>query len=182
MPGRFVDEPYALVLIDDDHAGLHALYHVLRELLHIGEVDAALRGEGLALSRAPREPVREEGGEKKCRAQQTRVCETCIARRAADPQITLLAKYGEGADGGVEHGPAAAHEHAAARERDAQQGAEAAADAAARKCEQDGTDDVDQGLCIQLHVEAGRASVLGVVVLLGGLLFVVVVVVVLRWF
>src|SRR3569832_94167 len=73
MPGRFVDEPYALVLIDDDHAGLHALYHVLRELLHIGEVDAALRGEGLALSRAPRELVREEGGEKKRRAQPARV-------------------------------------------------------------------------------------------------------------
>src|SRR3569623_2931076 len=85
MPVRFVDEPYALILIDDDHAGLHALYHVLRELLHIGEVDAALRGEGLALSRAPREPVREEGGEKKCRAQQTRVSETSIAHEIRKP-------------------------------------------------------------------------------------------------
>src|SRR3569832_486736 len=122
MPGRFVDEPYALILIDDDHAGLHALYHVLRELLHIGEVDAALRGEGLALSRAPREPIRKEGGEKNCRAQQTRVREACIARRAADPQITLLAKYGEGAENNEEHNQAAAHEHAAARERDDQQG------------------------------------------------------------
>src|SRR3569623_1947899 len=110
MPVRFVDEPYALILIDDDHAGLHALYHVLRELLHIGEVDAALRGEGLALSRAPREPIRKEGGEKKCRALQTRVRVACIARRAADPQFTLLAKFGEGADCGVEHGHAAAHD------------------------------------------------------------------------
>src|SRR3569832_1197863 len=132
MPGRFVDEPYALILIDDDHAGLHALYHVLRELLHIGEVDAALRGEGLALSRAPREPIRKEGGEKKCRAQQTRVREACIARRAADPQITLLAKYGEGADGGVEHGNATKQKHAAARGRGGRRGAGAAAGAAAR--------------------------------------------------
>src|SRR3569832_1022433 len=142
MPGRFVDEPYALVLIDDDHAGLHALYHVLRELLHIGEVDAALRGEGLALSRAPRELVREEGGEKKRRAQQARVREACIARRAADPQITLFAEDGEGADGGIQHGQASAHEHAAARERDDQQGAKSAADAAARIREQDDADDV----------------------------------------
>src|SRR3569832_457439 len=104
MPGRFVDEPYVLVLIDDDHAGLHALYHVLRELLHIGEVDAALRGEGLALSRAPREPEHEKNKEKKCRAQQTRVCETCIARRATKPQKTHHTKKNEKTKNSVEHG------------------------------------------------------------------------------
>src|SRR3569832_1515115 len=150
MPGRFVDEPYALVSIDDEHAGLHALYHELRELLLIGEVDAALRGEGRALSRAPRELVREEGGEKKRRAQQARVREACIARRAAAPQITLFAEDGEGADGGIQHGHAAAHEHAAARERDDQQGAKSAADAAARIREQDDADDVDERLRVQL--------------------------------
>src|SRR3569832_634978 len=93
-----------------------------------------------------------------------------LASRAAllIHKITLLAKYGEGADGGVEHGHAAAHEHAAAREQDEQQGAEAAADAAARICEQDDTDDVDQGLCILLYVEAGRASVQGDDEQLGG--------------
>ncbi len=96
---RFVDQPDAVLLVDDDQAFAQALDDVLREFGEICEVDIALAHQRLALAQAPRERRGRDRRNEYHGAQQSGLGEVRRIGDADDRQRELLTKHEECCDG-----------------------------------------------------------------------------------
>ena len=150
---RGVDQANARVGVDHHDPGLQAADDVVVELREVGQVESALGGDRLALPEVAGQPARHQRGGEEHRAMNPGLGVVGVAEQRKPLGVDLFAEDAQRGQCGVEQGHLAGHQHATRRDRDRQQHAEAARQAAAGVHHQGQRGDVDQQHQRDLHPE-----------------------------
>ena len=113
---RLVDEPDAVLLVDDHEALAQPFDDVLRQLRQVREVEVALAHQRLALAQPPGERCACESGDQDDAAEQSRLRQVGRIGNALEPQHQLLAEHAERGDCGDRRRRALGQQQAHARD------------------------------------------------------------------
>ncbi len=130
--GRAVNQANPVIPVDDHDALAQALNNVVVQLGQIGQVDAALTGEGFAFLDAAAELLHGEGDHEYHGAENARGGILGVVRDAAQTRYGLFAQQRHGGQGGKQKAHPTGYQQAGCADRHDQQTADAAADTAAR--------------------------------------------------
>jgi hypothetical protein len=141
-------------LVHHEHPVLHVADDELVHLLHVGEIDLALRGELLTRDGVARQRVSQPGDREVRRGEQARLHELRLRDVQLEHLVCLLEQHPDAGQRREEQGEAAAADEPRAGERGEQEQAQAAGNAAAGVQQEHDEADIGRDLEGQLQVKA----------------------------